>query len=143
MQQNVKDSSEKPLLPAVQMKVCPIESSLGVLGRKWTFLILRDIGFAKTERFNQMLQITPGLTPRVLSMRLRELEREGFIKRIEEHRSPKIIRWKLTDKGKDTMPIMMKITEFGAKWNADKVFEDKKPRTLHQLFPQKEANQYI
>jgi DNA-binding HxlR family transcriptional regulator len=141
--QITKEPSEKPLLPAVQMKACPIESSLGVLGRKWTFLILRDIGFAKTERFNQMLQITPGLTPRVLSMRLRQLEKTGFIKRIEENKSPKVVRWALTEKGKDTLPIMMKLVEFGAKWNANMVFEDKKPRTLRQLFPQKAALQYI
>jgi DNA-binding HxlR family transcriptional regulator len=141
--QITRNSSEKPLLPAVQMKTCPIESSLGVLGRKWTFLILRDIGFAKTERFNQILQITPGLTPRVLSMRLHDLEVTGFIKRIEEHRSPKLIRWTLTEKGKDTLPIMMKLTEFGAKWNADKVFEDKKPRSLRQLFPQRQSCQYF
>jgi DNA-binding HxlR family transcriptional regulator len=36
---------EKPLLPSVRFKNCPIQTSLGVLGKKWTLLILRDIGF--------------------------------------------------------------------------------------------------
>jgi DNA-binding Lrp family transcriptional regulator len=42
-------------------------------------LILRDIGFLKIVRFNRILESIPGLTPSVLSMRLRELEEEGFI----------------------------------------------------------------
>ena len=117
------------------MKNCPIESSLGVLGHKWTLLVLRNIGFLKMERFNQMLRVTPRLTPRVLSMRLAELEKSGLIKRTEECSSPKIVRWTLTSKGKDALPILMSIIEFGSRWYADEVFEDK-PRTLEELFPQ-------
>lgn len=143
MQQNAKNLVETPLLPAVPMKNCPIESSMGVLGRKWTLLILRNIGVFKKERFNQMLDVTPGLTPRVLSMRLRELEKNGFIKHVEEHGFPKIVRWELTEKGNDTLPILVKFVEFGAKWFADRVFEDKKPRTIKQIFPQKEARRYL
>ena len=127
MQKGSKTEFEKPVLPSVPMKNCPIESSLGVLGHKWTLLVLRNIGFLKMERFNQMLRVTPRLTPRVLSMRLAELEKSGLIKRTEECKSPK---------GKDTLPILMSIIKFGSRWYADKVFEDKKPRTLEELFPQ-------
>jgi DNA-binding HxlR family transcriptional regulator len=136
VQKALKTDFETPVLPSVSMKNCPIESSLGVLGHKWALLVLRNIGFLKMERFNQMLRVTPGLTPRVLSMRLDELEKSGFIKRTEEHKSPKIIRWVLTSKGKDALPILISIIAFGSRWYADKVFEDKKPRSLRELFPQ-------
>lgn len=66
------------LLPGVKFMACPVGTSLGVLGRKWTLLILRNIGFLKTKRFNKILQSTPGLTPLVLSMRLNELEQTGL-----------------------------------------------------------------
>ena len=131
-----KANFEKPVLPSVPMKNCSIESSLGVLGHKWTLLVLRNIGFLKMERFNQMLRVTPRLTPRVLSMRLAELKKSGLIKRTEEYKSSKILRWVLTSKGKDALPILMSIIEFGSGWYADKVFEDKKPRTLKELFAQ-------
>src|SRR5580658_9380319 len=85
----------------------PKVTGLGVLGRKWTILILRDIAMMKIERFNQFLKATPGLTPRVLSNRLRELEREGMIERIEERKGPNLVRWALTEKGRDTIPILM------------------------------------
>ena len=136
MERALKKDFESPFLPSVSMKNCPIESSLGVLGHKWTLLVLRNIGFLKKERFNQMLRVTPGLTPRVLSMRLDELEKSGFIKRTEGHKSPKIVRWVLTSKGKDALPILISIIEFGSRWYAHKVFEDKKPRSLRELFPQ-------
>ena len=45
-------------------------------------LVLRDIGILGVDRFNRLLASIPGLTPRVLSMRLK-LEKEGFIKCIE------------------------------------------------------------
>ena len=53
---------------------CPIQTALRVLGKKWTLLILRDIGFRKVHRFNRLLESVSGITPRVLSMRLKELE---------------------------------------------------------------------
>jgi DNA-binding HxlR family transcriptional regulator len=66
--------------PQVKFIKCPIRTSLGILGKKWTILIIRDIGVRKINRFNRILESIPGLTPRVLSMRLKELEKEGLIK---------------------------------------------------------------
>ncbi len=127
---------EDMLVPAVSLMNCPIATSLGVLGRKWTILIIRDIGMRKVQRFSELLRSINGLTPRILSMRLKELEKEGLIKRIEERNSPKIVRWELTEKGIDTLPILMDFVAFGSKWYADRVFEDQTPRTLREVFPQ-------
>src|SRR5690348_16472720 len=60
---------------------CPVMISLGVLGKKWAFPILRDIAVYKVERFNQFLSSLSGISPKVLATRLRELERDGFIKK--------------------------------------------------------------
>jgi DNA-binding HxlR family transcriptional regulator len=131
------------LLPQVRFARCPIKTSLGVLGKKWTMLIIRDIGFLKINRFNRILESIAGLTPRVLSMRLKELKKEGFIECTEEKRLPMMVLWSLTRKGKDTMPILMQLTAFGSKWYSDVVFEDKMPRTLKEIFPQPEAREII
>jgi DNA-binding HxlR family transcriptional regulator len=131
------------IIPQVKFVTCPIRTSLGILGKKWTILILRDIGFLKIERFNRLLESIEGLTPRVLSMRLKQLEKEGFIECVEEKRSPMMVRWRLTEKGKDTLPILMQLVAFGSKWYSDIVFEDKTPRKLDEIFPQPEARQII
>jgi DNA-binding HxlR family transcriptional regulator len=127
--------SEKPLLPSVMFKNCPIRTSLGVLGKKWTLLILRDIAFLKIDRFNQILRSLPGLTPRLLVMRLRELEKSGLIKPVLLQKKPRLVRWALTDMGEDTAPILMSFISFGSKWYSDVVFEDQEPRTVRELFP--------
>jgi len=123
------------LIPAVSLKNCPIATSLGVLGKKWTILIIRDISMRKIQRFSELLRSINGLTPRILSMRLKELEKEGFIKRTEEKRSPKLVRWDLTEKGIDAIPILMQFVAFGSKWYAERVFEDQMPRSLKEVYP--------
>ena len=128
-------SKEDQLIPTVEFKNCPIRVSLGVLGKKWTLLILRDIAFLKIDRFNQIKRSIPGLTSRVLSLRLHELEKSELIEAIIMQNKPKIIKWALTEKGKDTFPILMSFISFGAKWYSDVIFEDKRPRKLAELFP--------
>ena len=127
------------LIPAVEFKTCPIRVSLGVLGKKWTLLILRNIAFLKIDRFNQIRRSIPGLTSRVLIMRLRELEETGLIEPNVIQHKPKLVRWALTEKGEDTIPILMSLISFGAKWYANVVFEDKQARTVHELFPAERA----
>ena len=134
---------DKAIWPQVKFVQCPIKTSLGVLGKKWTLLILRDIGFLKIVRFNRILESIPGLTPRVLSMRLRELEDGGFIESVGGKKQPTMVVWSLTEKGRDTMPILLQLTAFGSKWHSDVVFEDKRPRTLNEIFPQSEAGRIM
>ena len=143
MQKSISQEKQYPtmsewLLPGVKFAQCPIKTTLGILGKKWTMLVMRDIGILGVDRFNRLLDSIPGLTPRVLSMRLKELEKEGFIKRIKEgKKSPMVVRWILTDKGRDALPILLHLTVFGSKWHADLVFEDKTPRTPNELFQPK------
>jgi DNA-binding HxlR family transcriptional regulator len=139
----VTKNDEKAIRPQVKFVQCPIRTSLGVLGKKWTMLILRDIGLLKIVRFNRILESIPGLTPRVLSWRLRELEDEGYIECAEGKGQPLMVVWMLTEKGRDTMPILIQLTAFGSKWHADVVFEDKRPRSLNEIFPQPEARRMM
>lgn len=136
-------SEEVLIRPQVKFVKCPLRTSLGVLGQKWTLLIIRDIGCLKINRFNRILESIQGLTPRVLSIRLKDLEKEGFIECAKKNRSPMMIQWRLTEKGKDTLPILMQLTAFGSKWYSDIVFEDKRPRSLDEIFPQPEAREII
>ena len=133
------DNEECIIRPQVKIVNCPIKTSLGVLGKKWTMLIIRDIGFLKIKRFNRILESIPGLTPRVLSMRLKELEREGIIKCKEDRNDQVIVLWNLTEKGEDILPILLLLTAFGSKWYSEFVFEDKKPRRLDEVFSQPET----
>ena len=130
-----QDDSEDLLTPSVPTANCSITTSLGVLGRKWTILILRDMTMVKKERFSEIPRSTPGITPRVLSNRLRELEGEGTIKRVEERKGPNFVSWTMTEKGNDTVPILMRFAAFGSKWHAGVVFEDRTPKSRREILP--------
>lgn len=98
-------------------KRCPVGQDLAALGKRWTFHILRSIAMERVERFNQLLRSLPGLTPRVLIMRLNELEQCGLIRPILIEQKPRIVRWVMTDKGNDTIPILEGYSAYVAKWH--------------------------
>jgi DNA-binding HxlR family transcriptional regulator len=101
---------------SARSKQCPVGMDLAALGKKWSFHILKDIGMLEIDRFNHILRSIPGLTPRVLIMRLNELERCGLIRPIKIKEKPRLVRWVLTEKGKDTIPILRGYTSYVAKW---------------------------
>lgn len=116
----------------VQFLSCPVQASLKILGREWAFLVLTSIALFKAQRYNDMLRAMPGISKRLLSNRLAELEEAGFIVRAESRRG--YVRWELTEKGADVVPILLTMVQFGSKWYADEVFEDKTPRPLGEIF---------
>lgn len=130
-------SMERPLSPTpvkfkVDFETCPVQASLGILGRRWSLLVLRDIALYRAQRFNEMMRMTPGITKRTLAMRLNELEREGYIARAEVRRN--YTRWTTTEKGQDVLPVLMALVHFGSKWHAGEVFADGKARALNDIF---------
>jgi len=133
--QKCRSPKDNLLVPSTKFRVCPIHITIDILGKKWTLLVLRDIAILNNNRFNQIRRSLPGLTPRVLTLRLKELEEAGLIRAIVIRESPRVVEWALTEKGNDIMPILMSILAFGAKWYADEIFEDHRPRTLEEIYP--------
>lgn len=114
---------------------CPVEASLGILGRKWTMAIVRDIGAYGVDRFSRLRKSLPGIPAKVLATRLKQLEQEGFLRRVVERElPPKAVRWSLTEKGLDAVRVGMVLAAFGSRWYADRVFEDKSPRRMSEIY---------
>ncbi len=124
-----------PVVPRVRFRACPIRASLGVLGRKWACLVLRDLAFFGEMAFSQFLRNNPGMTPRILSMRLRDLQEEGLIRRLQDADNPRSVRYRLTAKGEDAVPVLTALIQFGMRHHADRVFGDGEPRELQEIFP--------
>lgn len=132
------------MAPSAPICNCPIATSLRLLGKKWTMLVLRDIAMRDMGRFSQLMKGIPGITPRILSARLKELERERMIVKTANRKSAKAVRWKPTEKGWDALPILFSYTAFGSKWFASQVFEDGKPREIREIYPQRNLrNMYV
>ncbi len=115
---------------------CPVRASLDILGRKWTLLILYSLGFMRINRFNEMRTYMPEITGSVLAKRLRQLEKTGYVKKkLERNTSSMGVIWELTEKGEDTVPVIMSLIAHSSRWNARELFEDGMARKLQQIFP--------
>jgi DNA-binding HxlR family transcriptional regulator len=127
----------KAMVPNAPICNCPIATSLSLLGKKWTMLVLRDIAMRDMGRFSQLMKGIPGITPRMLSSRLKDLEKHGMIVKTANRKSAKAAKWYPTEKGWDALPILFSYTAFGSKWFAPTVFEDGKPREISEIYPQR------
>jgi DNA-binding HxlR family transcriptional regulator len=92
----------------------PLRRSLHALGTKWTLLLLRDMAFLKLARFSDLLRNNPGLTPRVLSRRLKEMRIERLIVRSGAGRS---ITYALTPRGQDAVYVLLAFLKYGLKYH--------------------------
>jgi DNA-binding HxlR family transcriptional regulator len=130
-------TSKEPISSSVPFKSCPIRMSLdlGYLGRKWALIILRDVAFSRDMTFGQILRKNSGLTPRALSMRLRDLRKEGVIERVADRTDSRKVHYRLTKQGEDAVPILTALIQYGIRHHSDRVFEDKRPRELETLYP--------
>lgn len=96
--------------------MCPrYEHAVQLLGKRWTGLIL-DTLLGGPRRFCEMTAAVEGLSDRVLSDRLRELETEGIIERVVYPQIPVRVEYRLTDKGQALQPVIQAIHIWAEKW---------------------------
>ena len=117
-----------------QMTCCPVDNTFKIVGKKFTVHILRNMMLLNQTRFNQFLESIEGVNPKTLSVRLKEMEKNGLIKRKIYPETPVRIEYSVTEKGEALKPILMQMAAFSMKYCCDTVFKDGKPRTLEQVF---------
>ncbi|MDK2821151.1 MAG: hypothetical protein PWP31_1116 [Clostridia bacterium] len=93
---------------------CPIEATLDVVGGKWKVIILWYL-YEKTMRFSELKKVLPGITQKMLTQQLRELERDGMINRKIYAQVPPKVEYSLTEYGKSIKPILQAMLEWGKK----------------------------
>lgn len=98
--------------------VCPhFHDAIELIGKRWTGAIV----FALTEgplRFGELAKAVPGLSDRLLSNRLRELEREGLVERRVEAGSPVHVTYALTEVGAELRPAIAELKAWAKRWRA-------------------------
>ncbi|WP_438497736.1 winged helix-turn-helix transcriptional regulator [Paenibacillus sp. IHBB 3054] len=92
---------------------CPIAKTLDVIGTKWTFLIIRDLLIEGTMRFSDLLKSLEGISPKTLSLRLRELENHGILERTVYPEVPPRVEYTLTTKGEQLEGIFIELKRYG------------------------------
>jgi len=99
----------------------PIEATLDVIGGKWKPLIIYQLKDG-TLRFNQIMnKVQPRITQRMLTKELRELEKDGLVKRKVYAQVPPKVEYSLTETGKSLMPILDQLCDWGSEHMGDDI----------------------
>jgi DNA-binding HxlR family transcriptional regulator len=91
---------------------CSVEATLDVIGGRWKGVILFHL-LDGTKRFNQLQRLVQGCTQRMLTLQLRELERDGVVNRVVYAEVPPKVEYSLTEFGQSLEPILLLMREWG------------------------------
>ncbi|SDN06108.1 transcriptional regulator, HxlR family [Fictibacillus solisalsi] len=91
---------------------CPIELAMHIMGGKWKGIILSLLSKSPMY-YNAIRREIPGITQRILTLQLRDMEKDGLVAREETNDSPKRVLYYLTDLGENFVPILKSLKQWG------------------------------
>jgi DNA-binding HxlR family transcriptional regulator len=99
---------------------CPMETCMSHIGKKWSVNILRDL-FSGRKRFKDFMDANPDLSTKMLSARLKELEKDKFIEKKIISTTPLLAEYALTDKGRALNRILYELSAFSMQYCCDEL----------------------
>lgn len=91
---------------------CAVERALAVVGAKWTLVVLHNL-MDGPRRFSDLQRHIPAASPKMLTMRLRDLEQLGLLTRTIHAEVPPRVEYQLTVQGRSLRPIIASIEKWG------------------------------
>ena len=91
---------------------CPVAVTVDVIGGKWKGIILYHL-ISGVKRFNELRRLMPETTQRMLTLQLRELERDGIVHREIYKQIPPKVEYSLTDFGETLKPVIFLMRDWG------------------------------
>ena len=97
---------------------CPVATTINLIGNKWKLLIIRDL-LSGTKRFGELRKSLTGISQRVLTENLRDLEKDGLINRKVYAEVPPKVEYSLNETGLSLSPIINAMAEWGTNYKKD------------------------
>jgi len=94
---------------------CPIACSLGLVGERWTLLVVREL-FSGPKRYTDLAEHLPGIGTNILADRLKELEAAGLVEKRKLPPPAASSVYELTEAGQALRPVLHELARFGAKY---------------------------
>jgi len=91
---------------------CPVEVTLRVIEGRWKVMALHYL-MPGMKRFNELNRLLTGISPRTLAKQLRELERDGIVRRKVYPEIPPRVEYSLTPLGRSIEPVLQAIHDWG------------------------------
>lgn len=98
-----------------ELPACPVETTLTMISDKWKVLILRDL-LTGTKRFGELKKSLTGVSQKVLTSQLREMEENGLVERNAYPEVPPRVEYSLTPLGRSLQPIMDAMRVWGEQY---------------------------
>ena len=95
---------------------CPVEVTLEIIGGRWKSVVLYHL-LSRTRRFGELRKLLPGVTQRMLTLQLRELEADGVVHREVYHEIPPKVEYSLTEFGRSLEPILRSMLAWGEQYH--------------------------
>lgn len=105
------------MLETKELPACPVETTLILTGDKWKVLILRDLMPGK-KRFGELKKSIGGVSQKVLTAQLRDMEANGLVNRKVYPEVPPRVEYSLTELGKSLKPILDAMWTWGEGYKA-------------------------
>ena len=93
---------------------CVLHAAMDCIGGKWKLRIICTLTVDGKQRYNDLLRKTAGITNAMLAKSLRELERDGVVRRSQFPEIPPRVEYALTDRGRALWPILRRLAHWGA-----------------------------
>jgi DNA-binding HxlR family transcriptional regulator len=93
----------------------PFQRAIELIGKRWTGAVVKAL-IPGPARFNQLLAGIPGISDRVLTERLRELESEGIVERLVDPGPPVRVSYRLTARGHALEPVLAAVSRWAESW---------------------------
>ena len=100
-----------------ELPVCPVETTLMLIGDKWKVLILRDL-MPGTKRFGELKKSIGSVSQKVLTAQLRDMEEKGLVHRTVYAEVPPRVEYSLTGLGRSLKPILDAMQTWGEGYQA-------------------------
>lgn len=97
------------------LPICPVETTLTLISDKWKVLIIRDLR-GGTKRFGELKKSLSGISQKVLTSNLRDMEENGLLTRKTYPEVPPRVEYKLTELGRSMFPILDEMEKWGRKF---------------------------
>jgi DNA-binding HxlR family transcriptional regulator len=100
--------------------LCPVEVAVNLIGNKWKVLILRNLLYDGTQRYGELQRGINGISQKMLTQQLREMERDGLIVRKEYPQVPPRVEYSLSERGKSLKLVIDALHDWGTNYMKDK-----------------------
>ena len=105
------------MLTKEEMPVCPVATTVALIGSKWKLLIMRNL-LSRPWRFNELKKDLDGISQKVLTDSLRSMEADGLLTRTVYPEVPPRVEYTLTELGYSLRPILEEMRVWGEEYKA-------------------------